>query len=91
MKLHTWLAHFSARRQCSALLPWDDAYLLSAAEKARIAASIQQFQLGEARMVPAYCAGRKPRLLPSLIAAFFRRSSFSLRKSSGIAATWKRS
>jgi len=47
MKLHTWLAHFSARRQCSALLPWDDAYLLSAAEKARIAASIQQFQLGE--------------------------------------------
>src|SRR5437667_447642 len=47
MKLHTWLAHFSARKQCSALLPWDDAYLLSAAEKARIAASIQQFQLGE--------------------------------------------
>ena len=47
MKPHTWLAHFSARKQCSALLPWDDAYLLSAAEKARIAASIQQFQLGE--------------------------------------------
>src|SRR5438477_5078948 len=47
MKLHTWLAHFFARKQCSALLPWDDAYLLSAAEKARITASIQQFQLGE--------------------------------------------
>src|SRR5437016_5401755 len=47
MKPHAWLAHFSARRHCSALLPWDDAYLLSAAEKARIAASIQQFQLGE--------------------------------------------
>ena len=47
MNSYDWLQLFAARLNCSASLPWNDSYQLSVAEKQRVAASIQQFQLGE--------------------------------------------
>lgn len=47
MTSRDWLDLFAARVDCSAFLPWEDGCVLSPAEKERIAASVQQFQLGE--------------------------------------------
>jgi len=42
-----WYEHFLRNRQTGSPLPWDDSCQLSTAERALVARSIQQFQLGE--------------------------------------------
>ena len=42
-----WYRHFLGNRNGSCSLPWNDPYLLSAAERRLVGRSIQQFQLGE--------------------------------------------
>lgn len=42
-----WRDHFRASESAEPNFPWGDAYVLTAPERATIAASIQQFQLGE--------------------------------------------
>lgn len=41
-----WVAYFDSNA-ADAVLPWDDTYRLSGAERVAVAASIQEFQLGE--------------------------------------------
>lgn len=73
MKSRQWMAYFQRNRQ-RPLLPWDDTYQLSVEERAAVAPSIQQFQLGEGargrgllRRAEAYArrAG-DPEFVPSL-------------------------
>lgn len=46
MKSRQWIAYFQRNRQ-QPPLPWDDTYRLSREERAAVARSVQQFQLGE--------------------------------------------
>src|SRR5919108_4770396 len=74
MKTDQWLHLFAGRKHCGESLPWNDTYLLSAAEKRRIAASVQQFQLGEGsdgsgllrRAKASPLSGLDPDFLPAL-------------------------
>lgn len=42
-----WYRHFEEHRDASPTFPWHDSYVLTAAERGNVGASIQQFQLGE--------------------------------------------
>lgn len=42
-----WYRHFAEHRGAPLDIPWEDSYVLTAAERRNVGASIQQFQLGE--------------------------------------------